>query len=132
MKLGTKITLRFLSVLLMTIVVAIVEWRGMSSLSEKAESADSNQLILRFLLEARRHEKNYIIRGEQEYADRTQKAISSLKDSAKKLKQKNDDPGAIKNLEDILTATAAYENKVLQLFALQKNEAIGKSGAGSR
>lgn len=126
MKLGTKITLGFLSVLLMTIVVAIVGWRGMSSLSEKAESADSTQLILRFLLEARRHEKNYIIRGEQEYADRTQKAISSLKDSATKLKQKSDDPGTIKNLEDILTATAAYENKVLQLFALQKNEAVGK------
>jgi len=126
MKLGTKITIGFILVLLMTFVVAIIGWRGMSSLAQKAEAADQTQLILRFLLEARRHEKNYIIRAEQEYADRTQKAISSLKDSAAKLKQRIDDSDSVKNLDDILTATAAYEDKVLQLFALQKNDAVGK------
>jgi len=126
MKLGTKITIGFLSVLMMTIVVAIVGWRGMSSVSEKAITADRTQLILRFLLEARRHEKNYIIRGEQEYADRTQKAIDQLKDNASKLKQKMSDPGTVKNLEDILAATVTYEKYIGQLFALQKNTTISK------
>ena len=126
MKLGTKITFGFLTVFLMTAIGAFAGWRQMSSISEKALTADQSQVILRFLLEARRHEKNYIIRGEQEYADRTQKAVGQLNDTAAGLKQQMNDPAVIRNLDNILSASAVYEKKVHELFALQKNEAISK------
>ncbi len=126
MKLGTKIILGFMVVLVMTGVVAFVGWQGISSVCDRSQKSDDAQVIVRHLLEARRHEKNFIIRGEEEYAERVRKSIVSLKESAAGLKSRFKDPVNRDYMDKILVATGTYELNIVRLFDLQKKADMDK------
>lgn len=132
MKLSTKIVSGFLFVFLITGIIVFIGWQGLSSVSDRAFKSDDSQAILRLLLEARRHEKNFILRGEQEYAERVQKAINELKEIAQGLKGRFNDPVNKDYMDKILAATAIYEKNVFSLFDLRKTRGISNEEMTTR
>ena len=64
MKLGTKILGSFLPVLLLTGVVSYLGWSGMQKVMDRVHKADDVGSIVNDILEGRRQEKNFVIRGD--------------------------------------------------------------------
>ncbi len=69
-KLKTKIASGFIFILILTCLVSYVGWDGMGKIVDRVEKADDTNLMIKMILQARRHEKNYIIRGDTNMSKR--------------------------------------------------------------
>jgi methyl-accepting chemotaxis protein len=66
MKIGLKLLLGFLSVILLTLVVGFAGWFGLTGSSHRSGNSENMADIVQYILEARREEKNFIIRKDDE------------------------------------------------------------------
>jgi methyl-accepting chemotaxis protein len=79
-KLRTKIFGGFVFLLLLTTTVALVGWYNLKAVSVGMDQRDLLNLIVKNALEARRHEKNYILRGDQQYLEEVNRSLQAIKD----------------------------------------------------
>ena len=79
-KLRTKIFGGFVFLLLLTISMAFLGWHNLRVLVTEVEHRDTLNLIQKNALEARRQEKNYVLRGGQEYLDAVSRLVQAIKD----------------------------------------------------
>jgi methyl-accepting chemotaxis protein len=82
MKLRTKIFGGFVFLLFLTSTMAFLGWHNLKALVADVEHRDTLNLIMKNALEARRQEKNYILRGGQEYRDQVGRCIQAIKNLA--------------------------------------------------
>jgi methyl-accepting chemotaxis protein len=80
MKLSTKILSGFVFLLFLTTVMAYLGWHNLKVLTAEMEQRDNLNFIMKNALEARRQEKNYIIRGGQEYLGQVSHSLQTIKD----------------------------------------------------
>ena len=80
LKFRTKIFGGFVFLLLLTISMAFLGWHNLRVLVTEVEYRDTLNLIQKNALEARRQEKNYILRGGQEYLDEVGRLVQAIKD----------------------------------------------------
>ena len=78
LKLGKKISGGFAIVLIMMAVVAYIGYNSLSDVTDHVEKADDVNRLVKELLEAREQEKNYIIRGQDEYVTAVEDLIKSV------------------------------------------------------
>ncbi len=78
MKLGTKIVSGFVIVLVLTGIISFIGWEGMRTIIDRAEKGDDTNQMVIMLLQARRHEKNLIIREDKKYIEDVKKEIDDL------------------------------------------------------
>lgn len=80
LKIGTKLTIGFSAILLLTIVTGFVGYRSLQIVNENSEnSAKLSQLNIQ-MLEARRQEKNFELRGLEKYGTDTKNSVDKLRD----------------------------------------------------
>jgi methyl-accepting chemotaxis protein len=79
-----------------------------AQLDDKLTKADDANRILKWMLESRRQEKNFIIRGDQNYADRVEKHAEDIINLAKDMKSRFNQAGNQQQADKIITATQAY------------------------
>ena len=108
-KLGVKTISSFVIVLLLLAVVGYMGYSGLVGVVDRVEKADDMNRIIKGILEARRQEKNFIIRGDKEYIDRVQKSAAEVKQQANDSKDRFNDPVNKKQMDDILEAVGQYE-----------------------
>jgi methyl-accepting chemotaxis protein len=108
LRLGVKIGGAFTLVLLLTAVVALVGWNGLSGVVKRAENVEALTGIDQAALEVRRHEKNYMLRGGQEYIDKVQGIVEDIKNRANAVKGQFKDAADRKEMEDVLAAADRY------------------------
>jgi len=114
LKIGTSFSLVF-------VLLGVIGYSGYSSLLKVVDSSgksDSVQAIVKNLLEARRHEKNLIIRKEAEYRDKTLKAIADVKSQALETRERFKKESNRKLMDDVVSAAADYEAAFNRLAAL--------------
>lgn len=107
--LAVKIGGSFAAVLLLTCLISVV---GISSLNKvviRADKVDDMSVIIKNLLEARRHEKNLIIRKEKEYLDKALVATASAKKQALETKAFFKQENNKKLMEEVVSGTTEYE-----------------------
>jgi len=121
MKLGTKIMGGFIIVLVLTGVISYVGWDGMRGVVDRVEKADDMNRMVKMILQARRHEKNLIIREDKKYITEVKKEVNDLKKQAKETKDKLEDPVNKKQMDEVLIAVDKYENAFAKLA-----EIVGK------
>jgi methyl-accepting chemotaxis protein len=109
MNLGTKITCGFLLMMLMTGSVAYVGWDGLQVVTDRFFKVEDLDFITKCILQARRHEKNFIIRGDKQYVEEVNKAIGKLKATANTLKSRLKDPVNVQQMDRVLAAATSYE-----------------------
>lgn len=63
MTLKTKIGGGFTIVIILTLIISVIGWNGIRTVANQAEIADDANRMIKFILESRRYEKNFIIRG---------------------------------------------------------------------
>lgn len=123
MKLSTKIFCGFAIVLLLMFSVGYVGLSSMSSVVDRVAKADDVNRMVKSVFSARQQEKNFIIRGEKQYADKVLQDIDGL------LKQVDETKGTFKNKENIaqmdeITAKLnAYSNAFRKYVSLEESKA---------
>ncbi len=121
LKLKTKIFGSFLLLLFLTGSIAYIGWNGMRSMVGRIEKSDDTTRMIEMLLQARRHEKNFILRGEKKWLDEVNKAIGQLKDQAQETRKKFKDPVDIQGMDRVLEAVTRYEKALGQLETIKTN-----------
>ncbi len=115
MNLNTKIislVVGFASVLLL---IAAVGWLGMQGIVERFSRADEANNMFKNLLQARRHEKNFIIRQEDKWKKSVESALGDIKKEAVDIKGKFKDQRNKQRIDVTLAAIADYETALAHL-----------------
>ncbi|MGA2332373.1 MAG: MCP four helix bundle domain-containing protein [Syntrophales bacterium] len=118
MSLGTKITGGFLVILILTGSIAYIGWSSLQTVTDRFTKADDMGSVITHLLQARRHEKNLIIRGDMKWAAEVKKEIEEMKTVANNTKVKFKDPVNRQQMDQVLEATVSYEKAFAQLMEL--------------
>jgi len=91
------------------------------AISDKLTKADDSNRIIKWALEARRHEKNYILRNDEQYAkrvhDQVEQIIALAEDMKSRFKQSSNDAKA----DDVITQARVYQESFDQLVASRKH-----------
>lgn len=120
-KLRTKILGSFLLLILLTGGIASIGWNGMRIMSQRIEKADDTTKMIEMLLQARRHEKNFILRGEKKWIDEVNQSVSQLKKQAQETREKFKDPKDIQQTDQVLESIGHYEKTIVRLTDLKTN-----------
>ncbi len=123
-KLGTKITTGFVVIIIFTVSVAYVGWNSLQVVTDRFFKVDDTHSINKSLLQARRHEKNFIIRGDKQWVDEVNKEMEKMKATANNLKKRFEDPANIQQMDNILTAAAKYEKTFAEMVLFLSSKDI--------
>ena len=88
MTLGTKIVSGFIVILVLLLGVAFFGYSGLTGVVDRVEKADGANSLAKMILEIREQEKNYIIRGQKEYAAKIDDILIGLYKQAEATKSK--------------------------------------------
>ncbi|MDD2902374.1 MAG: methyl-accepting chemotaxis protein [Syntrophales bacterium] len=127
MKLNTKILSLVFGFALVLLAIASVGWFGMQGLVERFERAEGANKLFFQLLQTRRHEKNFMMRGDQKWVDLVEKYLGDIKAQAGDLKPKFKDGRNKQRLEGALGAVADYEKALTLLKAWVKTKKATKA-----
>ena len=112
LKLGTKITLGFVTVLLLTAVIGFVGYNSQSEVSATVDKADDANRLIKLALEARTAEKNYVLRHEASQRDKVHKLVEDIKEQIATTKAKFNDQADIEGINTV----GEWTDKYLQRF----------------
>ncbi len=108
MKLGVKLGLGFGFLILLTAVVAGVGGIGLRIVDQNAQVALEIEDIVTSMLDARREEKNFILRKDQEYVTNVRGIAQEMLGDVATVKNRMNDPGDIARMDRIAAAVNAY------------------------
>lgn len=108
MSIGRKIYLGFGGVIILTVIIAGVGFSSLKKTKARVELYEGASQMNLELLEARRHEKNFILRNEASYIDKAYAAIEKLYSLAKKLDALDMNLEERQKIEKTVTAVKAY------------------------
>jgi methyl-accepting chemotaxis protein len=111
LKVGTKIKGGYALVLLIAAFLVYQAYVGIDKLVDRAYKVDDTNQISRLMLEARREEKNYILRGDKKYIDDVKTNIAAIKKQALETQTKFKNLENKKLMDDVLTSVNKYETE---------------------
>ncbi len=117
-KLATKIIGGFSLVLILLVIVGYEGFKGLSDVSSRAAKVDSLNTQVRGILSARQQEKNYILRGDQKYADAVADYIQELMMETDAAKNLFNDANDKARMDMVLLKTDEYKKAFDQYVAL--------------
>ncbi|MFH1061214.1 MAG: methyl-accepting chemotaxis protein [Pseudomonadota bacterium] len=129
-KLGYKVMAGFGLVLVLLTVVTLVGVGGMRALGERVEKNERVNQMIRQNLEARRHEKNYLLRGEAQYVKRVQDQATAQAELGRATQAGLADPADARRMDQALASLRAYQDAFQRLVGLI--EAQGQAAAASQ
>ncbi|MDX9745769.1 MAG: methyl-accepting chemotaxis protein [Syntrophales bacterium] len=107
--LGVKVGAGFLAILLLTGFVSFASWRGLEVVIDRFYKLEDVGTIKTHLLQARRHEKNLVIRGDMKWAEEVKKEINAMRRVAGDVKSRFRNEVNKKQMDEVLRAAASYE-----------------------
>ena len=108
LRVGAKLGVGFGIVLLLTALITFVASSALHGVTDRVGKADDVNRMVKFLLEARQQEKNFVIRGEQKYADGVKEKVDSLIAQGKETKDRFADQYNKDEMDKVITAVNAY------------------------
>ena len=122
MKFAVKIGGGFAIVLVLTALIGVVGWNGMNSTADRVDKADDANRIIKYVLQVRRQEKNFIIRGDEEYVEKVTEILEDIQTQASETKAKFNDPANKKQMDDVIESMAAYGGAFTAYVALEQSK----------
>jgi methyl-accepting chemotaxis protein len=131
-KLGVKISGGFIIVLLLLAIVAYIGYSGMRGVEDRVEKADDMNTLVKSMLEARMHGKDFLRLKEDQYATALEESITSIIAQADTTKarfteqaDKNKMESFVKDIKNYLKTFKAYveinNQKGVALTAMRTN-----------
>jgi methyl-accepting chemotaxis protein len=109
LKLAVKIGGGFAIVLILTGIIGIISWTSMTGVTDRVDKADDANRLVKQILEVRRQEKNFMIRGGQEYVDKVYTQVEAMKKQATDSKAKFEQLVNQQQMDDVYKAVGEYE-----------------------
>lgn len=124
MKLGTKIVGGFAIVLVLTAAVAYLGYKGLTGTVARVEQGEDANRIVKDIQDCRQAEKDFIIRGDEEYVTKNKAIVQSIYEQIAETKLKLRDLKDIGDLEKVHAQVQAYEKAFTQLTQLYEQQKI--------
>lgn len=121
-KLRTKIFGGFLFLVLLSSTMAYLGWHHLSTLQVAVERRETLNFITKTFLETRRQEKNFLLRGGQEYLDRVNDNIQAIKDRVAQARRVLPDQADQKHLNLVLGYLGSYEAALDRYAAMHRQQ----------
>lgn len=122
LSLTMKMAMGFGIILILMAILAGVSYNAMNKVEDRESKLNNvNQLVQR-ILEMRREEKNYILRGNKQYLDNHQKLYAEMISTSKKLKEDFKDQYNKDEMDKIIKFTNEYKTAVVTYIKLQNEK----------
>jgi methyl-accepting chemotaxis protein len=122
MKLSTRILGGFGLVLVFLITVAFVGYRALAGVSDRAKKVENVAQMNADILEARRHEKNFVIRRDTQYSDKVAETVEGLITLANDTKATFIDPANREQMDQAVSKTKDYHAAFSRYVAIAKDK----------
>ena len=109
LKLGTKIFGGFTLVIILLGVVALMGYQGISGMDERIQKEGGVNDIVELVLEARQAEKNFMMRGDEQYVAEVDDIIDRMRTRANETKGLFDDQYNKDQMDQILRVSNEYD-----------------------
>jgi methyl-accepting chemotaxis protein len=110
MRLGAKIYGLGGILIAFALIIAITGYNGLSNVAYHANTADAMSGLSKAILEVRRQEKNFILRGGRDYIDKTHKEVANLISLAESTKTASRDAKGRLEMDAVLQSTDKYKS----------------------
>jgi methyl-accepting chemotaxis protein len=110
MKIGTQLTIGFGIVFALFGLMVVLGLNSMNKVVDRASKAADMQSIVIDVLEARRHEKNLLLRHDNSYREKVLKQIAEAKTLALADKERFKQPDNKKLMDDVVSGLNVYED----------------------
>ncbi|EPR37087.1 methyl-accepting chemotaxis sensory transducer [Desulfovibrio sp. X2] len=126
MKLRTKLLLGFSLVLLLTAAVSAVGLSSLSGVADRVGKAENVNRLVKDMLEARRQEKDFIIRRDAAYAKRVDDIVAGMLTQVATARDKFADPVNKAQMDRVEKSVTAYHEAFTRMVRLEagKEEAL--------
>lgn len=134
MRLGVKLGLGFGIVLVLTAMVAFMGVQGMNAVSQRVVKADDVNRLVKYILEARQQEKNFLMRGDQEYIEKTLAKTAQIHKQAISTRNLFSDKLNKDQMDQVMAAVKDYETafKTVTDKVEKRNELMTRMRAHAR
>ena len=122
MRLGLKLGLGFGVVLLLTIVVAGIGYRGMKAVEDRVDKADDVNRLVRFILEGRVQEKNFMLRKDQKNIDAHGAILKKIYAQVAATSEQFNDQANKDQMTEVAASVKAYDEAFARYVALEKDK----------
>ncbi len=122
MKLASKMIGGFLIVLALMLVVGASGFRGLFSVADRVEKSEDVNRLATMILEARRHEKNFVIRHDDSYVKQVDDIVGALTTQAHATRAKFTDPTNLAQMDAVLKAADEYHKSFKTFVAMEKKK----------
>ncbi len=110
-KLRTKIYSGFGVVIVMLLVVAFAGNRGISGIVDRVEKADNVNRIVKYMMQVRQNEKNFMLRGKNKYVDKVSENIQHIKKLIQEIRDQFASQLNIETMDKISISLDKYQQK---------------------
>jgi len=133
LKIGTKLLAGFGISLSITALLSVIAVFSMVSVIARVEKSNCLNTIESSMLDARRHEKNFIIRNDNIYASDVKDALKIVYEQAEIVKDKFDHQNNKDEIDEMISIVKKYEEAFLQYVECQhkKDAAMEKMRVSS-
>ncbi len=134
MRLGVKLGIGFGIVLLLTAVVAIIGYNGMQHVEDRVDKADDVNRLVRFIVEGRVQEKNFMLRKDSNSMKQHQETLNKLYEQASATSDKFHQQANKDQMATVIAAVQEYEKQFSVYLNLEekKNQAMEKMRSEAR
>jgi CHASE3 domain sensor protein len=120
-KFRTKIFGGFLFLIILSSIMAYLGWHNLRALQETVERQQTFDFITKTLLDTRRQEKNFLLRGGQEYLSQVTHNLQAIKDRVAQARAVLADPADQQYLNQVLDDLGSYE-AALDRYVLHRQQ----------
>ncbi|MBG0790811.1 MAG: HAMP domain-containing protein [Desulfovibrionaceae bacterium] len=133
LRLGVKLGIGFGIVLVLTATMAAISFRGMQNLQDRVVKADDVNRLVRFMLESRIGEKNFMLRKDAKYVDEHAAELKTMYAQIAETNERFSDQINKDQMAEVDTAVKDYEKAFISYVDLehQKNESMTQMRASA-
>ena len=88
MKLGQKLGLGFGIVLVLALIANTIGFNGFTKVIDRVDKTNDVETIVKEVLQMRRHEKDFMLRGDDKYITQVNESVSSITKTAEEAREK--------------------------------------------
>ena len=108
LKIGTKLGVGFAAIILLLIVTVIISFTGLMNVRNRVDKGDDVNKLEKKMLNTRRQEKNFILRGDQPFLVGVENGIEFLKKQALETKEKFNQKENKDQMDAVIDSSNAY------------------------
>ena len=122
MKIGVKISIGFFSLIVLLVLVSYLGFNSLGSVMKSADQTGISKDMKALMLEARRHEKNYMLRKDAQYIEEVNSAVAEIRQKGEQLRGSLEESADRASINELLEAVGSYERAFQEVVKLQKEQ----------